>query len=77
MSIIRRDAVPLAAFYPAKQPLSFTTANGGTLQGGKQCVTLTLGFRKKRDGVVSSEKFVKDAEFYDGDIKVDAILGFD
>ena len=36
-----------------------------------------MGFWKKRDGVVSSEKFLKDAEFYDGDIKVDAILGFD
>ena len=77
VSIIRRDVIPLSAFYPAKHPLTFTTANGGALQGGKRCVTLKVAFHKRKNGVVLPETIVKEAEFYEGDIKVDAILGYD
>ena len=62
--------------YNACEPLNFVTANGQPLEGGKRCINLHLGFRQVIDGRDMPDfKWFTD-EFYEADIKVDAILAF-
>ena len=62
--------------YAAPHPLRFEAANGQVLPGGQRCTKMRLSFQMEKNSVFQPEPVEYEAEFYEADIKVDAILSF-
>ena len=60
----------------AREPLSFVTANGQPLEGGKRTAKFTMFFDQVVDGRTLPQTRSFEAEFYEAVISVDAILSF-
>ena len=74
-NLIRKGILDDNEFDEAKEPMFFATVTGEPIEGGRRVVETTLSFQKfvgwsKRP----IQQFV-DAQFYEVDLKVDAILG--
>ena len=73
--LVREGLLASGEFSPARERLFLTTANGQRMRGGDKSVKAKLNFakttRKGPDGFYAVE-----AEFYEADINVDAILGY-
>ena len=74
-NLIKRRVVPEHLTYAAKDPLCFETANGQILAGGKRCTSVKMKLEKER-GQNSPETVEYGVEFYEADIKVDAIISY-
>jgi hypothetical protein len=70
------DFCPTIFFFTAARILKFLTANGQRLAGGTRIIETTLGFTQEKNGMRQKEKWYCNAEFYEADIKVDAILSY-
>ena len=56
--------------------MKLLTANGQRLAGGTRVIEKTLEFTQEKNGMREKEKKFCDAEFYEADIQVDAILSY-
>ena len=72
-NLIRQGLVADHLMYGAEKPLRFETANGQSLSGGKRCARVKIRLQNEslHPGWVDF-----DVEFYEANIKVDAILSF-
>jgi len=75
-NLVRKGLLSDSLMRNAREPLSFVTASGQPLEGGKRTAKLTLFFEQ----VVSRQKLPNarslQANFYEAEIGVDAILSF-
>ena len=56
--------------------MKLLTANGQRLAGGTRVIETVLAFTQEKNGMRQKEKKFCDAEFYEADIQVDAILSY-
>jgi hypothetical protein len=75
-NLVRIGLLPEHLFFSAPRILKLLTANGQRLAGGARIVETTLGFTPEKKGVRQKEKWYCNAEFYEADIQVDAILSY-
>jgi hypothetical protein len=74
-NLIRKGFLDDSLLKNTAEPLSFVTASGQPLDGGKRTGKLTLHFQPEVDGQRLSENRHFPAEFYEAEISVDAIVG--
>ena len=74
--LVRRGLLPAHLTHPAPKPLRFETANGQALEGGDRCIKVGLRFLCQSNELQSAEEMIFEVEFYEANIKVDAILSF-
>ena len=75
-NLVRQGLLPEHLTYPATKPLRFETANGQALGGGNVCTRLKLKLISESGELSSPENVEFDVEFYEANIKVDAILSY-
>ena len=75
-NLIKKGLIENWEFERAQEPLRLTMANGGILQGGDRTLGVEMIFQKETDSKNIHQKHWVNAEFYEADITVDAILGF-
>ena len=76
-NIVKFGLLPDNLFQKTNKPLYFCTANGQPLNGGKRIIKLRLCFQKIVKGQSEQEFFWSNGDFFEGDIKVDAILSYE
>ena len=74
--LVKQGLFPAHLTYPAPKPVRFETANGQVLRGGDRCIRCSLLFQCESTELCSPEILEFGVEFYEADIKVDAILSF-
>jgi hypothetical protein len=74
--LIQQGLVPAHLLRHAEKPLRFVTADGQHLQGGERCVTVKLRLRSESSELPTSEIAEFSVEFYEANIRVDAILSY-
>ena len=75
-NVIRMGMLPNGLFEETVQPLNFVTANGESMRGGRRTIEIRLCFQLFVVGRPVTDFFWSTTEFYEGDIKVDAILSY-
>ena len=75
-NLIRQGLVPEQFLFAAKNPLRFETANGESLAGGSRCTRVKLKLQLERNESNQGENVEFEVEFYEANIKCDAILSF-
>lgn len=75
-NLVRKGLLSDALMQNAREPLSFVTANGKPLEGGKKTANFTLFFEQVVNGQTLPQNRSFQAEFYEAVIGVDAILSF-
>ena len=75
VNLIREGLIPYHEFTEARKKLFFTMANGQPMRGGDSVLNGTLMFKKSFGREGPQRDFSMDAQFYEADIHVDAILG--
>ena len=75
-NLIRQGLVDDHLMYSAKDPLKFETANGQSLAGGSRCTEVKLKLQTEGNEVFQIGSMEFDVEFYEANIKVDAILSY-
>jgi hypothetical protein len=76
-NLIRQGLISDHLMYTAKNPLKFETANGQTLAGGSRCTKVKMKLQQtQNDGGGQIETAEYEIEFYEANIKVDAILSY-
>ena len=75
-SLIRKGLVSSELFSEAEQKLCLVTASGQRLPGGDRIVNLGMEFYQLVGGRELEEVARLEGEFYEADIKVDAIISF-
>jgi hypothetical protein len=76
INLIKRGLFPQHFFNYAKRPANLVAANGTILEGGTQEILLHFELRQFRDGQLLPKTLKCQANFYEADIQVDAILGY-
>ena len=74
--LVRQGLVPQHLMYPASNPLRFETANGDFLSGGSMCTKMKLLLNSDSGELSGPEPMDFNVEFYEANIKVDAILSY-
>ena len=74
INVIRRGLFPEQVLQDAKRPLMLTLADGQAFWGGDKEIVAVLVLGKEVDNEVKPWK--TKANFYEGEIRADAILGF-
>ena len=74
--LVRQGLSPSNLMQPAQKPLTFETADGQALQGGYRCINVKLLFDCFTNELPEAEKMHFEAEFFEANIKVDAILSY-
>ena len=75
-NLVRKGLLSDSLMRNAREPLSFVTASGQPLEGGKRTAKLTLFFEQVVSGQTLPQNRSFQAEFYEAEIGVDAILSF-
>eukprot|EP00667_Euglena_gracilis_P000113 EG_transcript_113 len=75
-NLIRQGLIGDHLMYPAKDPLRFETANGQTLAGGSRCAKVKMILQQNWNEEREIECVEYEVEFYEANIKVDAILSY-
>jgi hypothetical protein len=75
-NLVKKGLIPEHLFYPAKDPVKFETGSGQSPAGGSKCTIVKLLLRLEKNDNVEPEEVGYNAEFYDAEIKVDAILSY-
>jgi hypothetical protein len=75
-NLVRKGLLVDSLMQIAREPLTFVTANGQPLEGGKNRTRFTLFFEQVVDGQTLPQNRSFQAEFYEAQIGVDAILSF-
>ena len=76
VNLVKKGLIPEFLFYPAKKPLKFETANGQSLAVGSQCTKVKLRLLLEKNEGIGPEGVEYDAEMYEANIRVDAILSY-
>ena len=74
--LVRQGLFPAHLTYPAPKPLRFETADGKSLGGGDRCIRVKLLLLCESNELASPEQMEFEVEFYEANIKVDAILSY-
>ena len=79
-NLLREDLFPSEIWKSSKNPLALTTVNGEILSGGRREVQTKINFHvepeEKSEKNASNTTWSTIANFYDGAISCDAILGY-
>jgi hypothetical protein len=75
-NLIRQGLVGDHLMYVAKEPLKFETANGQALAGRGRCTKVMLKLLQSQNGGGGTELVEYEIEFYEANIKVDAIISY-
>ena len=74
INVIRRGLFPEESLQQAKKPLMLTLADGQAFGGGDKEIAATLYMGRQRNACI--EPWKAKAQFYVGEVKADAILGY-
>jgi hypothetical protein len=74
INVIRRGLFPEESLQQAKKPLMLTLADGQAFGGGHKEIAATLYMGRQRNACI--EPWKAKAQFYVGEVKADAILGY-
>ena len=75
-NLIKKGIMPMTMLYKSANPLTLVAANGGKIDGGERCCKLNFYFRQEVDGENLPYPLSKNAEFYEANIGLDAILSY-
>jgi hypothetical protein len=75
-NLIRQGFVSDHLMHSAENPLKFETVNGQVLSGGTRCTKVRMKLLGEENNGTPPECFEYEVEFYEANIKVDAILSF-
>ena len=76
VNLVRLGLLPDHLFFSASKKLKLLMANGNRLSGGERIINTEVAFTQMVNGVRQPTKWWCNAEFYEADIKVDAILSY-
>jgi hypothetical protein len=76
VNLVRMGLMPDHLFFSASKKLKLLTANGSRLSGGERIIETDVAFTQVVNGVRQPTKWWCYAQFYEADIKVDAILSY-
>jgi hypothetical protein len=76
INLIRSSLLPRQVTHTVYPPLSFTTANKGSLQGGDREASGLIHFQGRDPDTSSKQKLTCPIRFYEADIPLDAIFSY-